>query len=98
MTSLFHPYDVTQEAEVNEPLDFKRRSRLQNVFLGNLSCSRSRAMAKFQYRYQAHLASGGCWNFASGKLGSSLVCYTEHVPGLWSAFAVPSERISHWSG
>lgn len=31
MTSLFHPYDVTKEAEVNEPLDFKRRSRLQHV-------------------------------------------------------------------
>lgn len=31
MNSLFHPYDVTQEAEVNEPLDFQRRSRLQHV-------------------------------------------------------------------
>ena len=31
MNGLFHPYDVTQEAEVNEPLDFKRRSRLQHV-------------------------------------------------------------------
>jgi len=30
-TDLFHPYDVTQEAEVNEPLDFKRRSRLHHV-------------------------------------------------------------------
>ena len=31
MTGLFFPYDVTQETEVKEPLDFKRRSRLQNV-------------------------------------------------------------------
>jgi NAD(P)H-flavin reductase len=31
MTGLFHPYDVNQEAEVSEPLDFKRRSRLQHV-------------------------------------------------------------------
>ncbi len=31
MTGLFYPYDVTREAEVREPLDFKRRSRLQHV-------------------------------------------------------------------
>ncbi len=31
MKTVFQPYDVTQEAEVNEPLDFKRRSRLQHV-------------------------------------------------------------------
>jgi len=31
MTGLFHPYDVTQESDVNDPLDFKRRSRLQHV-------------------------------------------------------------------
>jgi len=31
MARLFHPYDVTREAEVNEPLDFTRRSRLQHV-------------------------------------------------------------------
>ena len=31
MTTLFHPYDVTLEAEIIEPVDFKRRSRLQHV-------------------------------------------------------------------
>ena len=31
MTTVFDPYDVTKEAEINEPLDFKRRSRLQHV-------------------------------------------------------------------
>lgn len=31
MTRLFHPYDVTREAEINGPLDFTRRSRLQHV-------------------------------------------------------------------
>jgi NAD(P)H-flavin reductase len=31
MTGLFHPYDVTREAEVNEPLNFRRRDRLQHV-------------------------------------------------------------------
>jgi len=31
MTSLFHPYDVNREAEVKEPLNFRRRDRLQHV-------------------------------------------------------------------
>ena len=29
--TVFDPYDVTKEAEINEPLDFRRRSRLQHV-------------------------------------------------------------------
>ncbi len=31
MTTLIHPYDVTHEAEMLEPLDFNRRSRLKDV-------------------------------------------------------------------
>ncbi len=31
MTGLFHPYDVNREAEVKEPLNFRRRDRLQHV-------------------------------------------------------------------
>jgi sulfhydrogenase subunit gamma (sulfur reductase) len=31
MSSLIHPYDVTQESDMLEPLDFNRRSRLKNV-------------------------------------------------------------------
>ncbi len=31
MTRLFHPYDVSREQEVTEPLDFRRRGRLQHV-------------------------------------------------------------------
>jgi sulfhydrogenase subunit gamma (sulfur reductase) len=31
MNTLFHPYDVNHEAEVQEPLDFNRRSRLKHV-------------------------------------------------------------------
>ena len=31
MSTLFHGYDVKQEAEMREPLDFNRRSRLKNV-------------------------------------------------------------------
>ena len=31
MTGLFHPYDVNLEAEVKEPLNFRRRDRLQHV-------------------------------------------------------------------
>jgi len=31
MKTPFHPYDVTQEIEMQEPLDFNRRSRLKNV-------------------------------------------------------------------
>ena len=31
MTIYFHPYDVTREAEMVEPLDFNRRSRLKHV-------------------------------------------------------------------
>ncbi len=31
MTGLFHPYDVNKEAEVQEPLNFRRRDRLQHV-------------------------------------------------------------------
>lgn len=31
MTPLIHPYDVTKESDMTEPLDFNRRSRLKNV-------------------------------------------------------------------
>jgi NAD(P)H-flavin reductase len=31
MTVVLHPYDVTNELEIQEPLDFNRRSRLQHV-------------------------------------------------------------------
>jgi sulfhydrogenase subunit gamma (sulfur reductase) len=31
MSALFHPYDVTRDAELQEPLDFVRRSRLKHV-------------------------------------------------------------------
>ncbi len=31
MTTIFHPYDVTQEEEIKESLDFNRRSRLKHV-------------------------------------------------------------------
>jgi sulfhydrogenase subunit gamma (sulfur reductase) len=31
VTAIFHPYDVTKEAEMREPLDFNRRSRLKHV-------------------------------------------------------------------
>jgi NAD(P)H-flavin reductase len=31
MTSLFQPYDVTQDSEIREPLDFRSRSRLHHV-------------------------------------------------------------------
>ncbi len=31
MTELLHPYDVTQEADIMQPLDFNRRSRLKHV-------------------------------------------------------------------
>jgi len=31
MTTLFHPFDVSREAEMLEPLDFNRRSRLKDV-------------------------------------------------------------------
>ena len=31
MATLFHPYDVTKEATVKDPVDFSRRSRLQHV-------------------------------------------------------------------
>jgi len=31
MTRLLHPYDVTKESEMMEPLDFNRRSRLKHV-------------------------------------------------------------------
>ncbi len=31
MTTLLHPYDVTQESDMQSPLDFNRRSRLKHV-------------------------------------------------------------------
>lgn len=31
MTTLFHPYYITQEAEMTQPLDYNRRSRLKHV-------------------------------------------------------------------
>ena len=31
MTELLHPYDITQEADIMQPLDFNRRSRLKHV-------------------------------------------------------------------
>ena len=31
MTEVLHPYDITKESEMLEPLDFKRRSRLKHV-------------------------------------------------------------------
>jgi sulfhydrogenase subunit gamma (sulfur reductase) len=31
MTDLLHPYDITQEADIMQPLDFNRRSRLKHV-------------------------------------------------------------------
>lgn len=31
MSTIFHPYDITREAEMKEPLDFTRRGRLQDV-------------------------------------------------------------------
>jgi NAD(P)H-flavin reductase len=31
MTTLFHPYDVTHEADMTQPLDYNRRSRLKHV-------------------------------------------------------------------
>ncbi len=31
MSIIFHKYDITQEAEMREPLDFNRRSRISNV-------------------------------------------------------------------
>ena len=31
MRALFHPYDISEESEMLEPLDFNRRSRLKHV-------------------------------------------------------------------
>jgi sulfhydrogenase subunit gamma (sulfur reductase) len=31
MSTLFHPYDITQEVDMKQPLDFNRRSRLKDV-------------------------------------------------------------------
>ena len=31
MSSLFHPYEITREAEMNEPLDFRRRRALKPI-------------------------------------------------------------------
>jgi predicted ferric reductase len=31
MTTLFHPYDVTHESDMTQPLDYNRRSRLKHV-------------------------------------------------------------------
>ena len=33
MTTLFHPYDVTHESDMSQPLDYNRRSRLKHVDL-----------------------------------------------------------------
>lgn len=31
MSTLFHPYDIDQEVDMQQPLDFNRRSRLKDV-------------------------------------------------------------------